>query len=410
MEKEVAFRTLFSETSRAEPRRQGILPAQEIRELINNGKICSSDAISEDQIQPASIDLRIGRVAYRVEASFLPNRASTIAAKIRSLQLDEIDLSQPSLLTKGNVFIIPLVETLALPSDVSGKANPKSTTGRLDIFTRLMTEWGAEFEEVPSGYRGSLYLEVVPRTFSIIVKAGTKLNQVRFWRGSPQRDDDYLRDLDRKRKLVYYESGNHSTQSPEESAKGVVSVRATIGGGLRLTVNLQHTDTQSTVAYRAKKKAPPLELSKVGIYDPAEYWESISTPKHERLVLQPGDFYLLASKERLGVPPGYAAEMEQYDPSLGEFSVHYAGFFDPGFGYGLSGEVKGTRAVLEVRAHEVPILLEDGQTVGRVNYYRMAGQPEKIYGQNIGSSYQEQGLALSKQFKSMSVLSASNCK
>ena len=405
--KEAPSQGLFSGMQRSETRKEGVLPSQEIRELINNGKICSSESIAEDQVQPASVDLRLGRVAYRVEASFLPNRASTITAKIRALQRDEIDLSQPALLTKGHVFIIPLVETLALPPDMSGKANPKSTTGRLDIFTRLMTEWGTEFEEVPSGCRGNLYIEVVPRSFPIIVKAGTKLNQLRFWRGTPQRDDDYLRGLDRKHKLVYYENGNGAPQSPADVDKRVVSVPASIRGGLRLSVNLQGSDKQSTVAYKARKKTPPIELSKVGAYDPAEYWETIATPRHARLVLQPGDFYLLASKESLGVPPGYAAEMEQYDPSLGEFSVHYAGFFDPGFGYGAGGEIKGTRAVLEVRAHEVPILLEDGQTVGRVNYYRMAGIPEKIYGQNIGSSYQEQGLSLSKQFRSANVLSAS---
>jgi dCTP deaminase len=390
---------LFSGTARLESLKQGVLPSQEIRELIRNGKICSREDIDEDQIQPASIDLRLGRVAYRVEASFLPNRASTISARIRALQRDQFDLSRPTLLTKGHVFIIPLVESLALPSDMSGKANPKSTTGRLDIFTRLMTEGGAEFEQIPSGYRGDLYVEVVPRTFSIVVKSGTRLNQLRFWRGSPQRDDHYLRSMDRKQKLVYYENGNGSQEHVEDAGMQVVSAPAAISGGLRLSVDLHPNDIQTAAAYRAKKKAPAIDLSKVAAYDPAEYWESIRNPKAGRLILQPGDFYLLASKERIGVPPDHAAEMEQYDPSLGEFSVHYAGFFDPGFGYGVDGEIKGTKAVLEVRAHEVPILLEDKQTVGRVNYYRMANTPEKIYGQGIGSSYQRQGLALSKQFK-----------
>jgi len=393
---------------RSEARRQGILPSQEIRDLIKNGKICSSEDISEDQIQPASIDLRLGRVAYRVEGSFLPNESSTISAKIRAYQVAKIDLSESAVLTRGHVFIIPLIESLALPPDMSGKANPKSTTGRLDIFTRLMTDGGSEFEQLPNGYKGDLYVEVVPRTFPIIVKTGTKLNQLRFWRGSAQRDDEYLRTKDRKQKLVHYENGNGSTQSKEDSATRIVSAPATIGGGLRLSVNLQGTDRESVVAYRGRKRTPPVDLSKVGEYDPAEYWETITSPKLDRLVLQPGDFYLLASKERLGVPPDHAAEMEQYDPSLGEFSVHYAGFFDPGFGYGGGGEIKGTRAVLEVRAHEVPILLEDKQTVGRVNYFKMAGVPEKLYGQGIGSSYQGQGLSLSKQFKNLSPVPASS--
>lgn len=397
--KETIYASLFSEMARPEPRRPGILASQEIRELIRHGKIGSYEDIAEEQIQPASIDLRLGRVAYRVEASFLPNSSSTISAKIRALQIDEIDLSKPATLAKGHVFIIPLVENLALPPDMSGKANPKSTVGRLDIFTRLMTDGGAEFEQVPHGYRGDLYVEVVPRTFPVVVQAGTKLNQLRFWRGSPQRDDDYLRNMDRRQKLVYYDNGNGSQHALDDDETRIISVPATIGGGLRLTVDLQGSGKRSIVAFKARKETPAIELSKVGAYDPGEYWECIASPKLKRLVLQPGDFYILASRERIGVPPGHAAEMEQYDPSLGEFSVHYAGFFDPGFGYGTDGDIRGTRAVLEVRAHEVPILLEDGQTVGRINYYRMASVPEKIYGQKIGSSYQRQGLALSKQFR-----------
>lgn len=392
---------------RSEIRRPGILPSQEIWELINSGKICSSDHIGDDQVQPASIDLRLGRVAYRVEASFLPNRTSTIGAKIRSLQVEEIDLSKPALLAKGHVFIIPVIESLALPSDMSGKANPKSTIGRLDIFTRLMTDGSSEFEQIPSGYRGGLYVEVVPRSFPIVVKTGTKLNQLRFWRGAPQRGDQHLRGLDRRQKLVYYENGNGVEQSEDEATMRAVPAPV-IGGGLRLTVDLHSSDKQGIVAYKAKKRTPPIDLSNIDFYEPAEYWEFITSPRSRRLVLQPGDFYLLASKERLGVPPDHAAEMEQYDPSLGEFSVHYAGFFDPGFGHGLGGEIKGTRAVLEVRAHEVPILLEDWQTVGRVNYYRMASIPEKLYGQGIGSSYQGQGLSLSKQFKNLSAVPASS--
>jgi dCTP deaminase len=391
---------LFSKT-RAEHPRHGILPSQEIWELINNGKVRSSPAIKEEQVQPASIDLRLGKVAYRVEASFLPNRSTTISGQIRTLQIEQLDLSEPALLNKGHVFIIPLIESLALPRDMSAKANPKSTTGRLDIFTRLMTEGGNEFEQVPSGYTGALYVEVVPRTFPIIVTAGTKLNQLRFWRGSPQRDDEYLRSLARRQHLVYYESANGNGEKvvAADLDAHIVAAPASIGGGLRLSVDLEDKDKHSVVAYKAKRRTPPIDLSKAGAYDPSEYWEVIYSRRLERFVLQPGDFYLLASKERIGVPPDHAAEMEQYDPSLGEFSVHYAGFFDPGFGYGSAGEIKGTKAVLEVRAHEVPILLEDRQTVGRLNYYKMSDVPEKLYGQAIGSSYQQQGLTLSKQFK-----------
>jgi dCTP deaminase len=375
---------LFPEMTRSDPRKSGILPSQEIRELIRNGKILSRVEIADDQIQPASIDLRLGNMAYQVEASFLPNGKSPIRPKIRELQLAEIDLSKPALLNPLDVFIVPLVESLALPPDMGGKANPKSTTGRLDIFTRLMTESGAQFEEVPKGYSGDLYVEIVPRTFPIIVRAGTKLNQLRFFRGSPEKDDEQLRKIAQKQQLVYYEN---------EDTRTLPIIR----DGLRVSVDLQGSEKQSIVAYKAKKKCSAIDLAKMNAYDVADFWVPIISPN--KLVLSPGDFYLMASKERIGVPPGSAAEMDPYDPSIGEFTVHYAGFFDPGFGHGVSGEIKGTKAVLEVRAHEVPILLEDGQTVGRLIYHKMSERPDKLYGQAIGSSYQQQGLALSKQFR-----------
>ena len=383
---------LFPEMTRSEPRKIGILPSQEIRELIRNGKIRSRIEIADDQIQPASIDLRLGNIAYQVKASFLPSE-SPIGPRIRELQLAEIDLSKPALLKPLNVFIVPLVESLALPPDVSGKANPKSTTGRLDIFTRLMTESGAEleFEDVPKGYSGDLYVEIVPRTFPIIVRAGTKLNQLRFFRGNPEKDDEQLRDVARRHQLVYYDNGDTRT---------IPIIRA----GLRISVDLQGSEKQTIVAYKAKKKCPAIDLAKVSAYDVAEFWDPVMSPN--KMVLRPGDFYLITSKERVGVPPSYAAEMEPYDPSIGEFRVHYAGFFDPGFGHGVSGEIKGTKAVLEVRAHEVPILLEDGQIIGRLIYHKMAECPDKVYGQAIGSSYQQQGLALSKQFRTTTSVQA----
>lgn len=377
---------LFPQMARSEPRKAGILPAQEIRHLIKNGKIRSRAEISANQIQPASIDLRLGDVAYRVRASFLPSKKFLIYPKIRELQLEEIDLSRAALLRPGSVFIVPLIENLELPPDVGGKANPKSTTGRLDIFTRLMIEGESTFEVVPEGYSGDLYVEIVPRTFPIIVRAGTKLNQLRFFRGDPQSDDEQLRKLAQRRPLVYYENGDGST-------------RPVISGGLRLTIDLSG-ERDSIVAYKAKRTASPIDLAKIGAYDATDFWEPLEAQNlKSSLVLDPGDFYLLASKEKVSVPPEYAAQMESYDPSIGEFTVHYAGFFDPGFGYGSSGEIKGTNAVLEVRAHEVPILLEDGREVGRLIYHKMAGRPDKVYGQESGSSYQQQGLALSKQFK-----------
>jgi len=375
---------LFSESARPETRKAGILPSQEIEELIRNGKIRCSAEIAADQIQPASIDLRLGTVAYRVQASFLPGRSTTISTKIRDLKEAELDLSGPTVLETDAVYIIPVIEGLALPPDMSARANPKSTTGRLDIFTRLMTDGGEKFDDVREGYSGDLYLEVFSRTFPIVVRAGTKLNQLRFVRGTSEFDDDTLQRMAQKRTLVYYENGN-------------APAKPVIREGIRISIDLHGADKQSVVAYRARKNCPPVDLSRVGAYDAAQYWDP--TAATNRLVLKPDDFYLLASSERIGVPANCAAEMEQYDPSIGEFSVHYAGFFDPGFGFGTSGEIKGTKAVLEVRAHEVPVLLEDEQTVGRIKYHKMADVPDKLYGQSIGSSYQQQGLALSKQFR-----------
>jgi dCTP deaminase len=372
-----------------EPRKTGILPSQEIRELIQNRKILSFAPIEDKQIQPASIDLRLGHVAYRVQASFLPGRASSIKSKINDLKLTETDLTRPALLERGAVFVIPVIEQLALPFDISGAANPKSTTGRLDIFTRLVTDGGDEFEQVPKGYKGELYVEIVSRTFPIILQTGTKLTQLRFVRGNPPAaTDNALERFEQTEGLVYYENGD-------------APAKAVVGGGIRMSIDLAGSEGSRIVAYKGRRNCPPVDLSQFGAYDAAQFWYAIAAPGSRRLVLDPGDFYILASRERISVPSNWAAEMTQFDPSIGEFSVHYAGFFDPGFGYGVGGEIKGTKAVLEVRAHEVPILLEDRQVVGRLMYHKMASVPDKLYGQAIGSSYQQQGLALSKQFRAI---------
>jgi dCTP deaminase len=375
------------DSTRLGGRKSGILPAQEIRELINNGKIRSPKPVSEDQIQPASIDLRLGAKAYRVIASFLPTKKSLIGPKIREILLDEIDLTAGAVLKPDNVYIAPVMEYLSLPADVSGVANPKSTTGRLDVFTRLMAEGQPQFEHVPRGYAGDLYVEIVPRSFPIIVSTGTKLNQLRFVRGDSDVEDEQLRKIAQKRPLVY--DGN-----------GGLPKKPTLDGGLWVDVDLAGTTDQTIVGYRAKKAPEPIDLAKVGAYTISDFWEALDAPSlRGSLVIRPGEFYLLASKTPVCVPPEYAAEMVAYDQSVGEFTVHYAGFFDPGFGCGMSGEIEGTRAVLEVRAHEIPMQLEDGRAVGRLEYHRMAERPTKIYGKDIGSSYQQQGLALSKQFK-----------
>ncbi|MBI5875703.1 MAG: 2'-deoxycytidine 5'-triphosphate deaminase [Deltaproteobacteria bacterium] len=363
----------------------GIFPSQKIEEMIKAGCISAKMPISDSQIQPASIDLRLGAVAYRVRASFLPGEKATVRSKVDDLVMHEIDLSKPSVLEKGCVYIVPLMEELHLPSAISGKANPKSTTGRLDVFTRLIVDHGTEFERVPPGYKGKLYVEVVPRTFSILIKEGMKLNQLRFVCGNGGDESDAkLNKLDKKEKLVYSEDD--------------MPLEAKISQGLRISIDLQGKDENEIIGYRAKSHTPLVNLEKIAHYDPMEFWEPLYRPKKSSIVLNPNDFYILMSKEKVRVPPDFAAEMVAYDPAVGEFRIHYAGFFDPGFGYG-NDDIKGTRAVLEVRSHEVPFILEDGQIVGRLIYERLLAAPQKIYGKNIGSSYQSQGLSLSKQFK-----------
>lgn len=365
----------------------GVLPSQKIKELITVGCVVASAPIEDGQVQPASIDLRLGPVAYRVRASFLPGGTSTVLRKVEELKLHELDLTQPAVLEKGCVYIVPLMEELYLPSQIFGKANPKSTIGRLDVFTRLITDYSTEFERVPEGYKGKLYLEIVPRTFSILVRQGTRMNQLRFIRGSPLSSDAQLSKLHKDEILVYLE--NETKEFPGD---------ALIYNGLWVSIDLQQGDGSEIVGYKAKKHAPLINLNKIDYYDPSEFWEPIVRPKMKQIILNPEDFYILASREKIRVPHSFAAEMVAYDASVGEFRIHYAGFFDPGFGYG-NADIKGARAVLEVRSHEVPFLLEDGQKAGRLIFERLLADPEKVYGPGSGASYQCQGLALSKQFK-----------
>jgi dCTP deaminase len=364
----------------------GILPSQEIRRLLETERvICRTyPPISDAQIQPASLDLRLGETAFRVQASFLPGQFSRVEDKIKELKMSRIDLNREGLLERGGIYIVPLMEELDLPDQISAKANPKSTTGRLDIFTRLITDYGTEFEFVPVGYKGKLFAEIVPRTFSIRVRAGMRLSQLRFTRGKPVPADSVIAALHEESPLVY-----HPDDNPAE---------AQIDKGLKISVNLVGNEESEIVAYKAKKNAPAIDLGNIDHYVPEEFWDAKRSVGKKGLILDPGDFYILASKERICVPPQCAAEMVAIDPSIGEFRIHYAGFFDPGFGYG-TGELRGTPAVLEVRAHEVPFLIEDGQIVGRLTYMRLLSCPDIIYGAAIGSSYQRQALTLSKQFK-----------
>ena len=360
----------------------GLLPSHRLADLVAAGHVTARTPILPDQIQPSSIDLRLGSLAHRVKASFLPHH-STVEKKLKDFQIEQIDLSKPARLERGSVYLVPLQEELYLPDNYSGKANPKSSTGRLDVFTRLITDYEGTFENVRQGYKGKLYAEVVPLTFPVIVQEGTRLNQLRVRRGNPLPSDQMLFDLHQQEPIVY--------------SQNALPVEPIISRGLRLSVDLQGVGSD-IVGFKAKRETPPIDLAKVNHYETRDFWEPLYRNPHNSIVLEPGDFYILTSKEKVTVPSHMAAEMWPFDPTVGEFRVHYAGFFDPGFGWSAEGSV-GSHAVLEVRSHDVPSLLEDGQIVARLTYERLLASPVKLYGRDIGSSYQSQQLTLSKHFK-----------
>ena len=362
------------------PRATGILPSQEIRAMVDTGEIEAATPIGEDQIQPASLDLRLGPVAYRVRAGFLPGAGTPVLERIAAYGMHEVDLRGGAVLEKGCVYIAPLLERLSLRARVSGAANPKSSIGRLDVFTRLIGDGATVFDQLPAGYKGPLFAEISPRTFSVVVHQGSRLSQLRLRRGSPAIGDAAMRRLHREVPLVDAEPAALDI----DQGVGVTVDLAGVGGG--------------PVGYRARRFADLVDLAKVDHYPPADFWEPVAADVQGGLILDPGDFYILASREAVTVPPDHAAEMTAYDTRVGEFRVHYAGFFDPGFGYAGAGGA-GSRAVLEIRSFEVPFVLRHGQMVGRLIYERLTAVPDKLYGRDIGSSYQRQGLALAKQFK-----------
>jgi dCTP deaminase len=357
----------------------GILPADAIHSLIEAGGVRLARLPDADQIQPASLDLRLGETAFRVRASFLPGPDMTVAERLETLRLHEIDLTAGAVLETGCVYIVPLLESLALPAELAAAANPKSSTGRLDIFTRVITDRARAFDAVAAGYRGPIHLEVSPRTFPVVVRAGTRLSQLRFRRGAARLDDAALVALHRREILV---------DGPLE-----------VASGLALSIDLAG-NAGGILGYRAKRHTALIDVDRRDAYDVLDYWEPIAARGRRELILDPDQFYILVSREAVHVPPDYAAEMVPFDPLVGEFRVHYAGFFDPGFGHFDAGGA-GSRAVLEVRSHEVPFILEHGQTVGRLVYERMLARPTVLYGQGIGSHYQAQGLKLSKHFRAM---------
>jgi dCTP deaminase len=331
-------------------------------------------------------------------SSFLPE-LSAISSRLdvmdfyqSDLVMYEMDLTGGAILEKGHVYLVPLLESLRLPATVRARANPKSTTGRLDVFTRIVTDLNAGFDEIRAGYKGPLFLEVVPRSFAIKVKTGQSLNQIRFVRGAAAAADATLQRLHRQEPLLYH---NVSDRKPLRAKE----FRTDRGLFLRIDLKGEERSGSPIIGYRAKKNSHVIDLSKIGYYAAADFWEPLYRHRQESLLLEPEEFYILASKERIRVPPDFAAEMVAYEAACGELRTHYAGFFDPGFGYGADGEIKGTQVVLEVRPHDVPFLIHDGQTFFKVVYDRMLDVPDRLYGVGLGSSYQQQALTLSKHFK-----------
>ena len=353
----------------------GVLPSQKIKDMIINSQIILTNPVDIDQVQPASLDLRLGKKAYRVRASFLAGSKNSVADRLSNFKMHEIDLRNGAVLEKGCVYVVPLMESLALPKNINAVANAKSSTGRLDLFTRCITDHGIEFDRIEKGYTGPLYAEISPRSFSVLVKPGMRLNQIRFRKGKSVLSDNEL--------------------SKMHNDIGLVDGPAQIDQGLGFSVDLDQPN--GLVGYRAKPHTGLINLDNISYYNIDDYWEPVFA--HEkRIILDPGAFYILVSREAVHIPPNCAAEMAPYLAMVGEFRVHYAGFFDPGFGNTEAGG-KGSRGVLEVRCHEAPFALEHGQSVGRLVYERMSEVPDILYGADLKSNYQGQGLKLSKHFK-----------
>ena len=356
----------------------GVLPDTSLKALIESGAISAEQPILPEQIQPASLDLRLGSSAWRLRASFLSGRGRKVSDRLADFEMHRMDLSGGAVLEKGCVYLVPLMERLRLPAGITAVANAKSSTGRLDLLTRLITDDGTEFDRLPDGYDGPLYAEICPRSFSVLVRPGMRLNQLRLRQGQAVLDDTALRALHAETPLV--------------------GGPALIDQGLGFSVDLR-PETGDLVGYRAKPHSGVIDLDRIGAYDPREFWDALHS-RDGRLILDPGAFYILVSRESVAIPPDYAAEMAPYLAMVGEFRVHYAGFFDPGFGIGPLGT--GARGVLEVRCHEAPFALEHGQVVGRLVYEKMQTRPDRLYGQDIASNYQGQGLKLAKQFSAVS--------
>ncbi|SEM42688.1 dCTP deaminase [Loktanella fryxellensis] len=356
----------------------GVLADHQIGQLIASGAVTATAPIAPGQIQPASLDLRLGDVAYRVRASFLAGAQRTVAQRLADFTMHEVSLAGGAVLEKGCVYVVPLQESLSLPAGMTAAASAKSSIGRLDLLTRIITDRGVAFDRVPAGYIGPLYVEICPRSFSVVAQPGQMLNQIIFRQGQTLMSDADLAAL--------------------HAVTPIVDGTPVIADGLGFSVDLRPA-TGTLIGYRAKPHTGVVDLARLNHYAPSEYWEEVHTDTGW-IILDPGAFYILVSREQIAIPPMQAAEMAPYLAMVGEFRVHYAGFFDPGFGWAAAGG-SGSRGVLEVRCHEAPFVLEHGQIVGRLVYEHMSSHPDALYGSAIASNYQGQGLKLSKHFKAV---------
>jgi dCTP deaminase len=365
-----------------------VLASQQLREAIAREWITAGDyRIRPDAIQPASLDLRLGECAWALRCSFLPDIETPVEEKLSEIAFQRIDLRDGATLERDRPYLIPLVEELTLPDSIRAKANPKSSTGRLDVFTRVITDRNHRFDEIRPGYHGKLYLEVVPRSFAIYVRQGLALNQLRLSSGDARLDDTQLLDLHREFPLLYVDQ--HPLRETELA----------IADGLFLSVDLLSGPADRVVGYRAKKNSLPIDLGRIRAYRWNDFWDPVLPEQGSRIVLEPEIFYLLLSAEGVCIPPGYAAEMMAYDPSAGELRTHYAGFFDPGFGFDPRHDRHGSRAALEVRARDVPFMVEHRQPICKLGFERMGATPDVLYGTDVGSNYQGQVTMLSKHFE-----------
>lgn len=369
-------------------RRVGILTHHELESLAHDGAITTAVPFAPDQVQPTSLDLRLGPIAYRIRAGFLP-RTEPVAERLRDLSLYTLDLDRGAVLERGCIYLVPLLEGLHLPADVSGRCNPKSSTGRIDLFTRVITDANERFDDVRAGYHGPLFLEIMPRSFPVRVQTGLRLNQIRLLRGRTRLDDAGT-------------ATEHASTPLVTDARGgaIASAELRIDGGFHLAVSLVPDAGSDIIGYRAKGYTGVVDLASIGTHDPLEFFEPLPATPSRRLLLEPEEFYIFQSRERVRVPLHLAAEMHAYDVGIGELRTNYAGFFDAGFGHGGDGSLHGTPAVLEVRPHDVPFLIEDGQVLFRLEFHRTIETCERWYGgPGTSSSYAKQGLTLAKYFR-----------